>query len=224
MPWDCLGIFFGNGTSRKRRTVIRQPRCDGEWSTPMPPVKEGLAHFTIDAGASLFTVQAFASGMVAVIAHSPKFAIRDMAGEIEFVPGTMQKALVNMTINVGSLEIMDEVDNSERREIERVMFDEVLERRHYPKVEYRSVNVSALKTGENMYRINVLGDLALHGITRGVSLDAQVMAGEDTLRAQGSFSIVQSDFGLQIASVAGGTLKLKDELKFSYFILARRAK
>jgi hypothetical protein len=45
---------------------------------------------------------------------------------------------------------------------------------------------------------------------------------EDTLRAQGSFTLLQSDYGLKIASVAGGGLKLKDELKFSYFILGRR--
>jgi hypothetical protein len=48
------------------------------------------------------------------------------------------------------------------------------------------------------------------------------MAGEDTLKAQGSFSILQPDYGLKIASVAGGTLKLKDELKCAYFIIARR--
>jgi hypothetical protein len=29
---------------------------------------------------------------------------------------------------------------------------------------------------------------------------------------------------LKIASVAGGTLKIKDELKFAYFILGRRSK
>lgn len=48
------------------------------------------------------------------------------------------------------------------------------------------------------------------------------MAGEDAIRAQGSFSLLQSDYGLLTASVAGGSIKLKDELKFSYFILARR--
>jgi len=47
----------------------------------MTLAKEGLAHFAMDAKASLFTVQAFASGMVAVVAHSPKVAIRDFTGE-----------------------------------------------------------------------------------------------------------------------------------------------
>jgi polyisoprenoid-binding protein YceI len=184
--------------------------------------KHDPVHFAIDAKASLFTVQAFASGMVAVIAHSPKFAVRDFVGKMEFVPDGMQKASVQLTINVGSLEIMDEVSSSDRREIERVMYDEVLEKSIFPRIEYKSSRANATKTGENMYRVNVSGDLTLHGITRGMGLDAQVVVGEDTLRAQGAFSILQSDFGLKIASVAGGTLKLKDELKSAFFVLGRR--
>jgi polyisoprenoid-binding protein YceI len=188
----------------------------------MTPVKEALAHFSIDAGKSLFTVQAFAAGIVSVVAHSPKFAIRDIVGNIRFVPGSLQDASVELAINVGSLEIMDEVSMGERREIERVMFDEVLEKRRFPKTEYKSHSVTSTKIGENMYRLSVKGDLTLHGITRGVPLESQVMVGDDSFRAQGSFAISQLDFGLKIASVAGGTLKIKDELKFVYFILGRR--
>lgn len=188
----------------------------------MALVNQELACFAIDARTSLFTVQAFAAGMIAVVAHSPKFAIRDIAGDIKFIPGSMEKASVELTINVSSLEIMDEVSSMDRREIERVMFDEVLERNVYPKIQYKSSRVSASKTGENMYRVNVSGDLSLHGITRSVGLEAQLMAGEDTLRAQGSFSLMQPDYGLKVASIAGGTLKVKEELKCAYFIVGRR--
>src|SRR5579863_10141226 len=184
----------------------------------MTNARPGPARFTIDAAASLFTVQAFADGIVAVVAHSPKFAVRDITGEVKFDPAALQDASIELTMNVGSLEIMDEVRASERREIERVMFDEVLEKSIYPKVEYKSSRVTATKVTENMYRVNVSGVLTLHGATRGVGLDAQVVIGEDAVRAQGTFSILQSDFGLRIASVAGGTLKLKDQLKFAYFL------
>jgi polyisoprenoid-binding protein YceI len=188
----------------------------------MTTVQDRLVHFAIDTNASLFTVQAFASGIVAVVAHSPKFAIRSFAGEMDFSPETMQNASLKLSINLGSLEIMDEVRQTERREIERVMFDEVLEKNRYPQVDFQSSHVSAIKTAVSTYKMNVMGDLSLHGTTRGVRLESQVMAGEDTLKAQGSFSILQSDYGLKIASVAGGTLKLKDELKCAYFIVARR--
>src|SRR5271155_2560227 len=114
----------------------------------MTPVNDGVVRFAIDTNKSLFTVQAFAAGIIAVVAHSPKSAIRDFTGEMEFIPGSMQKASVRLTISVGSLEIMDEVSKSDRREIERVMFDEVLQKSKYPKIEYESSRVSASKTGE----------------------------------------------------------------------------
>jgi hypothetical protein len=76
---------------------------------------QDVAHFVIDARASLFTAQAFAAGMISVVAHSPKFAIWDIVGDITFVPGTMVKASIRLTIDVGSLEIMDEVTSVVRR-------------------------------------------------------------------------------------------------------------
>jgi len=42
------------------------------------------------------------------------------------------------------------------------------------------------------------------------------------LRAFGDFTIRQSDYRIKLASVAGGALKLKDELKFTFDIVARR--
>jgi hypothetical protein len=37
--------------------------------------------FALDAKVSQFTVHAFASGLASVVAHDPKFAIREFSGE-----------------------------------------------------------------------------------------------------------------------------------------------
>jgi polyisoprenoid-binding protein YceI len=143
-----------------------------------------------------------------------------MVGGIEFVPETLRSIAA---IDDRSRLAGDYGRSAmERREIERVMFDEVLQRSVYPRIAYKSSRVSASKTGENVFQVNLNGDLTLHGITRGVGLQAQVVAVEDRLQAQGSFILMQSDYGLRIASVAGSTLKLKDELRGAYFILGRR--
>ena len=189
----------------------------------MTLVKERVVPFTIDVKASLFTIQAFAAGMVAVVAHSPKFAVRDFSGDISFNPENPERSSVSLSITTGSLEILDEVRASDRREIERIMFDEVLEKSRYPKIEFKSSHVSATKISENVFRLTVSGDLLLHGTNRGMRLDSQIVVGEESLRAQGAFSVLQSDYGLKIASVAGGTLTLRDELKCGYFIVARRS-
>jgi polyisoprenoid-binding protein YceI len=184
--------------------------------------KETTAHFTVDVKASLFTVQAFASGIVAVIAHSPKFAVRDIHSDVLLDMEDIERSTVYLSIRLSGLDILDEVTNADRRQIERVMSDEVLESKLYPIAEFRSSRIASTKAGENMYRVTLTGDLALHGITRSIALESQLVAGEDTLRIQGSFSLLQSDYGLRIASVANGTLKLKDQLKFGFFLVARR--
>jgi hypothetical protein len=49
-----------------------------------------------------------------------------------------------------------------------------------------------------------------------------VAFGIDSFRAYGEFTLLQSDYGIRIASIAGGTLKLQDELKFSFYVVGRK--
>jgi hypothetical protein len=44
----------------------------------------------------------------------------------------------------------------------------------------------------------------------------------DSLRAFGTFSLLQTDYDLKLVTIAGGALKVKDELKFSFNIVARK--
>jgi hypothetical protein len=59
-------------------------------------------------------------------------------------------------------------------------------------------------------------------VTNSQPLSAQVALIGDTLRAHGEFSLLQTAFGIKPVSIAGGSLKLKDELKCSFDILARK--
>jgi hypothetical protein len=69
------------------------------------------------------------------------------------VPGRNLRQLLpaHMTIGVASPEIMDEVTRTDRHEIERIMFVEVLEKTRYPTVQFKSSHVTAAKTAENMF-------------------------------------------------------------------------
>jgi polyisoprenoid-binding protein YceI len=117
---------------------------------------------------------------------------------------------------------MDEVSEYDRREIGRVTFDEVLETKKFPEIAYESKHVTAAQLGENLYAATIAGDLALRGITNRVEFTSQVVVGQDTLRGYGNCSVKQTEFGIFIASIAGGTLKMKDELKIAFFIVAKK--
>jgi hypothetical protein len=62
--------------------------------------------------------------------------------------------------------------------------------------------------------------LSLHGVTREHAINAQLSVSGNSLRARGEFSLRQTDYRIKPVSVAGGTLKMKDELRFSFDIAA----
>lgn len=181
-----------------------------------------VVRYAIDPKASQFTVQAFASGLISVVAHSPKIAIRSWTGEVRFIPETLSDAQLKVVIKPSSLEVLDEIRDSERRELHRVMYDEVLETRLYPEVLFESSRISADREKDSLFRVNVEGQLSLHGSSNGIAFFSQVAFGVDTFRAHGEFTLLQTDYGIKIASIAGGTLKLQDELKFRFYVVGRK--
>ncbi|MGA7915940.1 MAG: hypothetical protein WCA00_11945 [Candidatus Acidiferrales bacterium] len=59
---------------------------------------ENEVRFVFDSNASQLTAHAFANGVVAVVAHIPKFAIRDFSSEAKFGPGSLKQATIRMNI------------------------------------------------------------------------------------------------------------------------------
>jgi len=178
--------------------------------------------YEIDTRASQFTVQAFASGLIAAVAHSPKIAIREWTGVIQVPSPTLEDASVQVRVKAASLEVLDELSDADRREIHRIMNKEVLETAEFPEIVYESTQVKAEQLKDDLYRVHVTGRLSLHGISNEHAFGAQVAIGVDSARAYGAFTLRQTDYNIRIASIAGGTLKLQDELKFSFYVVARK--
>jgi polyisoprenoid-binding protein YceI len=126
-------------------------------------------------------------------------------------------------IQAALLVVADDISAKDRQEIERRAHDEVLETDGFPEINYECSRASSIqKMGEGLYSVVLNGDLALHGVTRHQPVPARVMLKGDSLRAAGRFSVRQSDFSIRPVSAAGGTVKLKDELKLSFDISARK--
>ncbi|MGB9402341.1 MAG: YceI family protein [Candidatus Acidiferrales bacterium] len=183
---------------------------------------ETLVHYRIDAGMSRFTVRAFATGLFSSLGHNPTFAIRGYTGEAAFVPGSLEQASVRISVQADSLGVTDDISQKDRAEIESGMRQDVLETSIYPEIVFESSQLTANKMGEGAYAVNASGILALHGVTRSETIYAQVAVTGDTLRAYGEFSLRQTDYVIKLVSVAGGTLKVKDEVKISFDFTARK--
>ena len=178
--------------------------------------------YSIDPGISRFTVRAFASGMFSAFGHNPTLAIRDFDGEASFSPEALDEARLVLKIKAQSLTVTDNMGDKDRRELERTMNEEVLESARYPEIVFESTKVSASKAGDGQFFVNLVGTLTLHGVSNNQAVAAQISITGDMLRAHGEFAILQSAYGIKPVSVAGGALKVKDELKCSFDIVARK--
>jgi polyisoprenoid-binding protein YceI len=179
-------------------------------------------HYTIDPTSSRFAVRAFAAGLLSGFGHNPVIAFRDFSGEVNFASGDITKSSVGITIKAASFEVQNDVSEKDRREIIRTMNDQVLEVGRFSDIAFESRQISGMQLGESLYVLKIEGDLFLHGVTRRQTVSVHVVPTDDKLRAYGEFSIKQSDFKIKLVSVAGGALKVKDELRISFDVNAKK--
>jgi polyisoprenoid-binding protein YceI len=171
---------------------------------------------------STFTVQAFAEGLFSSFGHDPVIHIRDFSGEVQFDHETLADASLKIMVDPNSLAVSDEVKEKDRLEIEQTMRGQVLETSNYKEIVFTSNNIAVNRMGKGC-RARLIGDLALHGATqKNIWISAEATIDESSLRAQGNFSLKQTDFGIKSYSAAGGTIKLKNELKFLFDLVAEK--
>lgn len=188
-----------------------------------PEVSREMERYRFDPAASIFTVHTFAEGLLSAFGHDPVFRVRDFSGDAQFAPGTFENASLNLKVRADSLVVSNDVKEKDREEIERTMREQVLETPRYPEIEFKSNNISLARSGQGRYRARVIGDLTLHGVTQNnIWLNGELTTSPDGLQIKGDFAIKQTDYKIKPVSVAGGTLKIKNEVKFSFDILARR--
>jgi polyisoprenoid-binding protein YceI len=189
----------------------------------METVQASTTPFMIDAAASKFTVQAFASGLLSSFGHSPTFAVLDFDGAAVFQPDAPESASLRLKIRTCSLSMQDNVKEKDKQEIEETMQKEVLETEKYPEIVFETSRVAATKIGDGEYRADISGTLNLHGVTKNHTITANLSVKGDILRATGSFPLRQTDYGIKLVSAAAGALKVKDEVKFFFDIQAKRS-
>jgi polyisoprenoid-binding protein YceI len=182
-----------------------------------------VVRYRVDPQASRLTARAFAAGPLSALGHNPSFAVRDIAAEaaLDSETGT---GSVTATIKASSLALSDQMSDKDRREIERTLQDQVLESARYPEITYASPapQTTITQSGEGQYQVTLNGDLTLHGVTRNQQVTARVFVSGDMLRATGETSLRQSDFGIKLVNVAGGMLKVKDDVKLTFDLVARK--
>ena len=182
------------------------------------------SRFVVDAAKSDFMVRAMAGGVLWFKGHDHFVRPREYAGEVTLTPGAVTPAALTMSVRSASLEETRDVFTPPQKQIiNKELREIVLQPDKYPEITFKSTDVRVENAAGGQFRVQIGGDLNLHGVTRHVVIPADVtMAGEE-LRAKGEFEISRKDFGVPATSAFHGTVRIRDRLKVIFQIVARQA-
>ena len=169
--------------------------------------------------ASRLEVKTGKSGLLGFAGHSHRVRARAFSGRIVFYPSAPADSRVEVSVPTDSLEVLTPPDTAEIRKVTEAMRAEVLHVDQYPLITFVSTEVTPTAEG-----FRVEGQLTMAGQTRDVDADLAVAVGPDTLRANGSFSLKQTDFGIK--PYRGGpanTVRVADRVTLTVEAVAIRA-
>lgn len=179
--------------------------------------------YRLDPGKSNFIVRAFSGGLLWFRGHDHLIAIREFNGEVRLTPDTVVPASLQLTVKTNSLvETRDVFTEQQKQIINKELREIVLETGKYPEIIFRSTNVTGKLGPGGVFDAKVEGDLTMHGVTRRIELPAEVTLVGDDLKAKGEFSVDRSDFKVKATSAFHGLVRVRNNLKFTFDLVAHR--
>ena len=156
------------------------------------------------------------SKMVVHVAKAGMFSAFGDNHEIEapVSQGSVDEAArrVTLVVDARRMKVLDPQLSADKRQQvqERMLGPDVLDVAHFSVISFDSTSVEQRSPGQLL----VEGQLKLHGQTHPVSVSVRSENGHYV----GSCKLKQRDFGITPVSVAGGTVKVKDELTIEFDI------
>ena len=162
----------------------------------------------IDTAHSTVIVRVFKTGLLSAFGHDHQIMAPISAGEVD---PSAQK--VELHFVAGDLRVDDPgASDSERKVIGQTMLGpDVLDAKRYAEIAFHSTSAAPASVPA---RWILHGELTLHGQTHPVEVDVR----EDKGVYQGTAMVKQTSFGIKPVKVAGGTVRVKDDVRIEFRI------
>lgn len=163
----------------------------------------------IDAAHSKLTVRVGKTGFFSGAGHDHEIAALISKGEVD----ASKPFSVWFDVSVAAMKVIDVgASDSDRSDVQqRMLGPEVLDAAQFHEIHFASESVESI--GETRWRVH--GQLTLHGQTKPIVLETSLENGH----YRGTATVLQTNFGITPIKVAGGTIKVKDEVQIEFDIV-----
>jgi hypothetical protein len=187
----------------------------------------GQTVLRVDPGRSLIVITVRRGGTLARLGHDHVVASHTVEGLVapESGQADLSFRLDQLIVDEPNLRVQAGLDTQPSSDAidgtRSNMLSKVLDAGQFP-----DVFIHAIRTGTGAGTANVLGvALTLHGVTRKMNIPVDIEntagpAGPAFMTVSGSFSIMQSDFGIVPFSVMKGAIAVRDQLDLRFRIVA----
>ena len=165
---------------------------------------------------SRLVVKTGKAGLFGFAGHSHVIQARGVTGDLVYRPGRPASSL-QLRVPTESLVVLTPPDTQEIRKVTESMRTDVLHVDRYPEMRFSADSLGA-REGRMSFPLAV----TMAGTTRMVPVTAEVTIGGDSIRARGTFTARQSDFGIEpFSGGPGGTVKVADKVTFCFDLIGR---
>jgi polyisoprenoid-binding protein YceI len=187
--------------------------------------------YSIDPAETEIVALTHPAGLFGGAAHAHAIAAREPSGSIVYDPEAPERSRVEIQVRAAALEdddpalrrrygLDEPVSEHDRHEIVGTMRSaSQLDVERYPAIAFVSRSVKRLADG----RLEVSGQLRIHGVETAVTVPVRVAVEGGVLHSQGTLRISQRAFGIEPYSTGLGTVRNANEVELRVSLVGRAA-
>lgn len=167
----------------------------------------------IDNRRSVVTIHVSSSGLLSAFGHEHEITTGISRGHIQYP----ENSWVELWVDARALRVVDsDLSAKDRAAVQsRMQGPGVLDAHGFPEIHFRSTAIR--QSGGNRWAVR--GDLELHGQSRPVALEMTETGGWFL----GTATLKMRDYGISPPAAAGGSVKVKNEIKLDFKITTAQA-
>lgn len=168
-----------------------------------------------------FTILTDRSGLFGRMGHRHTIRAQQFTGSVEWDSALPEAVRIDLVIDAKSLKVTDDdLDPGDVAKVQQDMETKVLEVEKHPEIHFLS-NVATLReSSDGKWALDVNGTLALHGVSQPVIVPLTVEMSGNVLHLKGETTLRQKDYEIDPVSVGLGTVKVKNEVKIQFNLVA----